>query len=177
MKKLILLLFIMCLCGCTPSVPDSEIKVVTVIPITVDKETPTATPSPTATPTEEPTPTTEPTPTEDPMPLEEKVIRQRITEYTHTEITQITLNPDYGTEDENDYIALVYLTWDQKNSKEMSQQVLAMYSEDLSATVGEEAPNVQEIAIFWTIPYLNMNAKYSYERRDNGMYKTDEVWA
>lgn len=88
----------------------------------------------------------------------------------------ITINDDYGTDAEDDYIALVNLKWTVKNNGQMSKKVLKMYSEDLAATVAIECPNIQEIAIFWTVPYLNANAKCSYERKGNGMYEMDMYW-
>lgn len=109
----------------------------------------------------------------------EKAIRQRIgDEYTYTDIDSITINENLGTEDvEGDYIALVNVTWTQKNSGSTSKEVLSMYSEDLAAYIGQECPNVQEIAIFWTVPYLdNANAKCSYERKGDGMYEMDIMW-
>ena len=165
MKKIILLLALCLLVGC--DLPKKE------------SSTPTPTMTPTEVPTEKPTET--PAPTEDPyagMKEEEKTIRQYIdSEFTKTDITSITLNPDIGTEIESDYIALVYLTWNVKNSEETSKEMLELYSSELSTIVSTDAPNVQEFAIFWTIPYLNKTAKYSYERKGNGMVKSDEVWS
>ena len=51
-----------------------------------------------------------------------------------------------------------------------------MYSDDLAATVAKDAPDIQEIAIFWTVPYLNASAKCAYERRGEGMYEMDMMW-
>lgn len=109
----------------------------------------------------------------------EKTIRQRIgDEYTYTDIDSITINENLGTEDvEGDYIALVNVTWTQMNKGPTSKKMLSMYSEDLAAYIGEECPNVQEIAIFWTVPYLdNANAKCAYERKGEGMYEMDMMW-
>lgn len=108
----------------------------------------------------------------------ETVISNRIVEkYTYTNIDEITINDDLGTDKEGDYIALVYLTWEQKNSGKTSKEVLTMYSNDLAATVAKENSNVQEIAIFWTVPYLNnATAKCSYERKNGEMFETDIVW-
>ena len=65
----------------------------------------------------------------------EKILRERIEEeYYNTVIDGITVNDDLGTEKENDYIALVYLTWNTRNSGKLSKTVLKMYSEDLAAT-------------------------------------------
>ena len=111
------------------------------------------------------------------MQEEEIVIRKRIEDkYASTDITKITLNEDLGTDTEGDLIALVYLTWNVSNSGKTSKEMLSMYSSDLAATVASDCPNIQEIAIFWEVPYLNDNAKCSYERKDDGMYEMDMVW-
>ena len=84
----------------------------------------------------------------------EKILTDRITEqYTMTQIDRITINDDLGTEADGDYIALVYLTWDQKNTG-----------------------SVNEIAIFWTVPYLNDTAKCSYQRNGDGFVEMDMAW-
>ena len=116
--------------------------------------------------------------TEEPMASIERVIRSRINdEYTFSNIDRITINDDLGTDAEGDYIALVYITWTQKNSGKTSKEVLKLYSDDLAATVAQECENVQELAIFWTVPYLNnANAKCSYERKNGAMYEMDMMW-
>lgn len=107
----------------------------------------------------------------------EKILTDRITEqYTMTQIDRITINDDLGTEADGDYIALVYLTWDQKNTGKTSKKMLEMYSSDLAATLGEQNSSVNEIAIFWTVPYLNDTAKCSYQRNGNGFVEMDMAW-
>lgn len=55
----------------------------------------------------------------------EKILTDRITEqYTMTQIDRITINDDLGTEADGDYIALVYLTWDRKNTGKTSKKML-----------------------------------------------------
>ena len=105
----------------------------------------------------------------------EKILSERIEDY-NTVIDGITINDDLGTEKENDYIALVHLTWNTRNSGKLSKEVLKMYSDDLAATLAKENNSVQEIAIFWTVPYLNDTAKCSYERVPNGFRVMDEMW-
>lgn len=93
-----------------------------------------------------------------------------------TQIDRITINDDLGTEANGDYIALVYLTWDQKNTGKTSKKMHEMYSSDLAATLGEQNSSVNEIAIFWTIPYLNDTAKCSYQRNGDGFVEMDMAW-
>lgn len=109
----------------------------------------------------------------------EKVARQIVTEhYTSTDVDRVTVNEDYGTDVDGDYVLLMYLTWNVKNSAKLTNEVLAMYSEDFAARVGTDLENVEEVALFWTVPYYNEkrnSAKYSYERRGSGMYESDRV--
>ena len=108
----------------------------------------------------------------------EKVIRDRVASKfdDHTTISSITINDDAGTPAEDDYIVILNLNWNQKNKADTAKQVIQMYSEDLAATVGNNASNVQEIAISWNVSYLNTTAKISYERKNNGMVIMDTVW-
>lgn len=107
----------------------------------------------------------------------ESTIRRKVTTgYENTDITEISVNEDMGTDTSDDYIALVYLKWNVKNSASTSEEMLSMYSNDLAATVAEECPNVQEISIFWEVSYLTDNtSKWSFERKGENMYLTDNV--
>jgi len=100
--------------------------------------------------------------------------------YSSTVIDDISINEDLGSETPGDYIILAYLTWNVKNSASTTTEMMALYSEDFAARVGSDIPNVSEISIFWTIPYYSESdvaVKYSYERKDAGMYQTDEMIA
>ena len=107
----------------------------------------------------------------------EKILNDRITEeYSKTDIDRITINDDLGTEEDGDYIALVYLTWNVKNSGKTSKEMLELYSSDLAATLAKSNDTVKGLAIFWTVPYLDDSAKCSYERTANGFAKSDMQW-
>lgn len=129
--------------------------------ITTDGEAPAATPEPDVSTT-----------------VIEALARYRIGEYyDDTEIDSITINDDLGTDVPGDYIVLVKLIWNGKNSGAMAKETLKVYSDDLAASLYEGSEDVQEIAVFWTVPYLNNgNGKCAYERKADGMYLTDEVW-
>lgn len=154
----------------------------TTTPEPEDTPQPTQEPSqtPTATPTPSPEPTEEPVEEIDPVEQDKQDIeaaaREIIEEYyTNTDIDTVTVNENYGTDEDGDYILLVYLTWNVKNSVKMTNEVLAMCSEDFAARVGEQLENVQEVALFWTVPYhkeTGTAVKYAYERRGEGMYET-----
>ncbi|BAL85185.1 hypothetical protein SELR_pSRC500110 (plasmid) [Selenomonas ruminantium subsp. lactilytica TAM6421] len=107
--------------------------------------------------------------------IEDK-LREYVKGYDETTIDSITLNPDLGTEKDGDYVALVRLTWNRKNSGKMSREMLEMFSSDMAAKAYEDLPDVQELAVFWTVPYLNGSAKVSFERTSGGMKFTDKVF-
>lgn len=103
-------------------------------------------------------------------------VKKQIQEYSYVNVDSISINDDLGTTKKNNYVVLVYLTWEQSNQRKISRKVLAMYSEDLAAYVAHACKSVQEIAIFWTVPYLDGNAKISYERRSGEMHLSDKMF-
>ncbi len=139
--------------------------------------------------TEETVPTTSDEPEEEPKEKpeeepesEQSKVEKKVQEYidayyTKTEIDSITVNEDLGTDVDGDYIALVRLTWNVSNSAELSKEVLDIYSSDMASRMYKDLPEIQELAVFWTVPHLNNgSAKISFERKDDGMYYTDTVF-
>ena len=51
-----------------------------------------------------------------------------------------------------------------------------MYSSDLAATLSKQNSSVNEIAISWTVPYLNDTAKRGYKRNGGGFVEMDMAW-
>lgn len=97
-------------------------------------------------------------------------------EYDRTTVNRVEINEDLGTDAEGDYITLIYLTWDVKNKADMTEKMLQMYSDDMAASLANDHPEVQEVALFWKVPYLGTNtSKWSYERINDGMYLNDKV--
>lgn len=107
------------------------------------------------------------------------VIRDIVSEkYMDTVVDTLTINENAGTDDDGDFIALAYLTWNVKNKADTTKEMLAMYSEDLAARVGTDLPEVSELSVFWTVPYhdeSNTAVKYTFERKGEGMYETDKM--
>ncbi len=63
------------------------------------------------------------------------------------------------------------------NKGDTSKKMLDMYSSDMAVHVYEDLPEIQELAVFWTVPYLNNgSAKISFERKSNGMAYIDTVF-
>ena len=115
-----------------------------------------------------------------PSTPEEKIkdkVKEYVKQYNGTDINNITVNPHLGTEKDGDYVVLVRLTWNVMNKGERSMKMLEMYSSDMAANMYKDLPEVQELAVFWTVPYLNNgNAKVSFERANGGMAFTDKVF-
>lgn len=64
----------------------------------------------------------------------EKILTDRIAEQcTMTQIDRITINDDLGTEADGNYIALVYLTWDQKNIGMLPKYLITSSSKTLTS--------------------------------------------
>lgn len=94
--------------------------------------------------------------------------------YSDTDIDKITINDDLGTG--SGYIALVYLTWNVKNSADTSKKMLKMYSDDLAATVAGKYADVHEISVFWKVPYLtDQTSKWQYSCKEGNAFLTDNV--
>ncbi len=126
---------------------------------------------------EPPVPPKEETPKEKATSRVKSKVKEYVSEnYSQTNIDSITVNEDLGTDKENDYVVLVYLTWNVKNNGKLSKEMLNMYSSDMAARMYEDLPEVQELAVFWTVPYLNGKAKISFERANGGMKYTDKVF-
>ena len=87
------------------------------------------------------------------------------------------VNEDFGTSASGDYIASVYVTWNEKNSGKTSKEMLDLYSSDMAARMYDDLPEIQELVVYWTVPYLNNgSAKISFERTSSGMKYTDKIF-
>ena len=85
-----------------------------------------------------------------------------------------TINADAG--EGEGYIMLVYCSFDQKNKAETAKSTISTFAQDMAARVGQDLPDVNELCIFWEVPYLNSNAKTQFERSGNGMAIGDQVF-
>lgn len=106
----------------------------------------------------------------------ESVINNRINEgeYNDSTLEKIQINKDMSQEDSDKYIALVYLTFDIKNSTKTANDMMRMYSDDLSATLADKGvEDVTEVAVFWKDEYNNRDVKYAYEYKDGKFFVSD----
>lgn len=102
-----------------------------------------------------------------------KLVIEQIAEehYDSTSIKKVTVNENLGTEEEDDYLVLVYLSFDAKNTKKTSKRMIEMYGSDLAARLAGEV-DISEITIFWEVPYLKEGdnvAKFNLQRSGDKM--------
>ncbi|QRY37138.1 MULTISPECIES: hypothetical protein [Bacillus] len=98
--------------------------------------------------------------------------------YKTTSIEKIEINEDMGSNENNKLIALVYLSFDALNTSKTAYNMVEMYSDDLAANIGKDNDTVNQIAVFWKVPYIDEEetvAKFSYERSGEQMKITDKV--
>ncbi|HBU92392.1 MAG TPA: hypothetical protein DEB53_14465 [Bacillus pumilus] len=98
--------------------------------------------------------------------------------YKTASIEKIEINQDMSTDQDNKLIALVHLSFDFKNSAQTSYNMVEMFSDDLASKIGTDNNTINQIAVFWKVPYIDEDetlAKFSYERSGEHMIITDKV--
>ncbi|PGZ55642.1 hypothetical protein COE56_03235 [Bacillus anthracis] len=95
-----------------------------------------------------------------------------------TSIKKIEVNEHAGTDDPDDYVLLLHLSFDAKNTKKTTREVINDHNNTIGAKVQKELENVKEVAVFWEVPYIQKGdniVKANLERSgDKIMFK--ENW-
>ncbi len=94
-------------------------------------------------------------------------------------IDNFTLNNNAAKND-GSKIALINLTWDERNSATRTQQMLEMYSARIVGKALITDPNIQEAVLFWEVPYHQKgqnSAKFNYFKKNNEFYEGDKWYA
>lgn len=145
-------------------------------PADVVSPTPDATPTPTA--TQEPTPTPTATPKS-----EKEIIGDKISGIieevgtTWVSVEKIEVNQNMGSDEDDSYIVLAYITYEVKNTAKTTKEMIEMFINDIGVK-SEKVNGADEIVLFWEVPYLKESeniAKANIARRDGNMY-LDETW-
>lgn len=106
----------------------------------------------------------------------ESVIRNS-TSQTSVSITSISINENLGTDEENDFVVLAYLSFDVKNKPKTTKEMLNLLNNEIGVNMAE-IDNISELTIFWEVPYLNSShdnvAKANLLRNDKGFYFEEE---
>ena len=101
-----------------------------------------------------------------------------VKDLTSVSVKKIVVNENMGTDNPDDYILLVYLSFDAKNSKSTTKEMIEMYNNEIGAKIGKSEKNVQELTIFWEVPHQQKDtnlAKASLERSGDQM-QFKEKW-
>lgn len=94
-----------------------------------------------------------------------------------TDITDIRVNEHQGTDDPDDFLVLIDLTWNVKNRAGTTQEMLEMYNSHIGAKLAK-LEDVEEVTIFWEVPYLAEGeniVKANLHRDGENMY-FEEHW-
>lgn len=96
--------------------------------------------------------------------------------YNRTSVKDITINEHLGTDEEDDYLTLIYLSFDAMNKAKTAKEMIDMYSSDLGTRLADER-DISEIAIFWEVPYLKEGSnivKFNLQRTGDKMAFEDK---
>lgn len=142
--------------------------------------TPKSEPTPTSTPKAESTPSPTPEPTKNPEEQAKADLEGKIKEYAKkyedTSIKQISINENLGTDKPDDYIALIHLSFDRKNTPGGAKGMLDLYASDLAANLAK-SNNVTEVTVFWEVSYIKKEAniaKFNYTRKGDKMFLQED---
>lgn len=106
----------------------------------------------------------------------EVTVRQYLeNELGWSELDYITINPDYGTADPEDYIVLIHIVF---TGGEENRALIQPLSDSLATYLSENYPDVQELCIFWERPSdKSVAEKRAYERKGGALSPTDVMQA
>ncbi|ANN30778.1 hypothetical protein A9498_03405 [Bacillus thuringiensis serovar coreanensis] len=102
----------------------------------------------------------------------ESTLTNVLTDIKHVTVKETKVNEHLGTDDPDDYILLLYLSFDAKNSNQTTKSLIDMYNNEIGAKIGQTADKVQELAIFWEVPHIKKGpnlAKANLQRLDDKM--------
>lgn len=94
------------------------------------------------------------------------VIQSRIDEgkYIFAELTSLVVNRNLGNEESTTYIALVYLDFNVRNTRNTGNELMRMYSDDIAAfTANQGVADIDQFVVFWKDEYNNRSLKYTYD--------------
>lgn len=91
-------------------------------------------------------------------------------------VDSVILNPNEGTPETTDYIALVNMTYTGDYGPKLDASMLLNTSGKVSSIIEEAYPDVSEMAIFWTLPKYDGDAKASFVLKNGKLVFEDMLW-
>jgi len=90
-----------------------------------------------------------------------------------TSLKEFQLNKNAGTDDPDDYIALIYLSYDELHSAKTTKKWIDEYTSHLAAILAEKEPDITSLSIFWETPRFKEDwntAKFNLTKKDGTFY-------
>lgn len=102
--------------------------------------------------------------------------KEIINELRTTSVKEIKVNQHMGTDDPDDFLVLIHLSFDAKNTVKTTRDMLDLYNNEIGARLAD-VDRVSELTIFWEVPYLADGniAKANLVKVDAGM-AFEDVW-
>ncbi len=88
-------------------------------------------------------------------------------------VTEVTVNDDAGTG--SGYILLVNVEYPNDNAAEVTKKSISSNSDLFATKIETDAPDVNQLVIFWDVPTLEGQSKQQYERSGSAMSKTSDT--
>ena len=77
-------------------------------------------------------------------------------------LDHVTVNPNYGTDESGDFIALVYMNNDLCNSPAEDVHAIVTASNTVAYAVVQSCPGAVEMCVFWELPGYGSQAKIQF---------------
>lgn len=97
-------------------------------------------------------------------------------ELMSTSINKIEVNKNVSSNNPNDYDLVLHLSFDAKNTKKTTKKMLETYNNEIGARVGKVLNKVQELTIFWEVPFIQKGTnivKANLKRSEDNMLVKD----
>ena len=89
-----------------------------------------------------------------------------------SELDRVTINPNYGTDEQGDYIALVYMNYNDIHSSmpSVDKDVAVRVSDTIAMAIEYDCPEVVEMTVFWNFVEYNLTGKVTFTIDDDGSH-------
>ncbi|HDR5267527.1 hypothetical protein E8M24_07380 [Bacillus thuringiensis] len=102
----------------------------------------------------------------------ESTLTDVLTDMKYVTVKESKINEHLGTDNPDDYILLLYLSFDGKNSGQQTKSLIDMYNNEIGARIGGGIDKIQELVIFWEVPHIKKGpnlVKVNLQRLDDKM--------
>lgn len=94
-----------------------------------------------------------------------------------SELSSVTVNPNFGTDEAGDFVALVYMNYvDQHDASYIDRDVAIRVSNTIAEAIQTDCPEIVELAVFWTFVKYDAQAKVAFTIDDEGINYADAMF-